>query len=158
MRETSVPLPAGSVVCLFTDGLLEARVDDGLFGRERLTTMVGELSPDEQADALLEFVIATADEASDDMAVFLIRPVSRAELPAPRIETVELEADELDLGLGRRFLKACEVPAEEAAIALEHARDTAASAGSALIEVTIDDRGARASVSAADAAGSPAAA
>ncbi len=129
MRETSGPLSAGSVACLFTDGLLEARVDDGLFGRERLTAMVDELSPDEQADALLEFVIATADEASDDMAVFLIRPVSDAEVSAPRIETVELEADELDIGLGKRFLSACEVPAEEAATVLEHARAAAANAG-----------------------------
>jgi hypothetical protein len=158
MRETSVPLPAGSVACLFTDGLLEARVADGLFGRERLTAMVGELSPDEQADALLEFVIATVDEASDDMAVFLIRPVSGAEVSAPRIETVELAADELDLGLGKRFLKACEVPADEAAIVLEEARAAGASTGGALIEVTIDDRGARARVSAADAAAAPAAA
>jgi hypothetical protein len=158
MRETTVPLPAGSVACLFTDGLLEARVDDGLLGRDRLRAMVGELSPYEQADALLEFVITTADEASDDMAVFILRPVSGAEVFAPRVETVELEADELELGLGERFLKACEVPAEEAAIALEHARATAASAGGALIEVTTDDRGARARVSAADAAAASAAA
>jgi Stage II sporulation protein E (SpoIIE) len=158
MRETSVPLPAGSVACLFTDGLLEARVADGLFGRERLTAMVAELSPDEQADALLEFVIATADEASDDMAVFILRPLSGAELLAPRVETVELEADDLDLGLGERFLNACEVPTEEAAIALEHAHATAASAGGALIEVTIDDRGARARVSGPEATATPAAA
>jgi hypothetical protein len=156
MRETSVPLRAGSVACLFTDGLLEARVADGLFGRERLTAMVGELGPDEQADALLEFVIATADEAPDDMAVFLLRPVSGAELRAPRVEAVELEADDLAHGLGERFLKACEVPAEEAAIALEHARATAASAGGALIEVTIDDCGARARVSPADTPAAPA--
>jgi hypothetical protein len=103
-------------------------------------------------------VTATADEASDDMAVFLLRPVSGAEVPAPRVETVELEADDLDLGLGERFLKACEVPAEEAAIALEHARATAASAGGALIEVTVDHCGARARVSPADATAAPAAA
>ena len=158
LRETSVPLPAGSVACLFTDGLLEARVADGLFGRERLTAMVAELRPDEHADALLEFVIATADEAPDDMAVFLIRPVSGAEVLAPRVETVELDADDLELGLGERFLAACEVPAEEAANTLEEARATAASAGSALIEVTIDDRGVRVRVSAGDATAAPAAA
>jgi len=158
LRETSVPLPAGSVACLFTDGLLEARVADGLFGRERLTAMVAELGPDEHADALLEFVIAAADEAPDDMVVFLIRPVSGADVLAPRVETVELEADDLALGLGERFLKACEVPAEEAANTLEEARATAARAGSALIEVTIDDRGVRARVSAGDATAAPAAA
>ena len=83
LRETSVPLRTGSVACLFTDGLLEARLGDGLFGRERLTAMVAELGPEEQADALLEFVIAAADEAPDDMAVVLIRPVSGVEV-SPR--------------------------------------------------------------------------
>jgi hypothetical protein len=158
LRETSVPLPSGSVACLFTDGLLEARVGDALYGRERLTAMVAELGPDEDAGALLEFVIATADEAPDDMAVFLIRPVSGAEVFAPRVETVELDADDLDLGLGKRFLKACELPAEEAAIALEQARAAAASAVGALIEVTIDESGVRARVSAANTAAAPAAA
>jgi hypothetical protein len=155
MRETSVPLAAGSVVCMFTDGLLEARVADGMFGRERLSAMVGELGPDEDADALLDFVITTADDASDDMAVFLLRPVSGAEALAPRVETVELEAEELELGLAERFLAACEVPGEDAAIAVEHARATAASGGSALIEVTIDESGARARVSAAGTISAP---
>ena len=149
MRETTLPLPTGSVVCLFTDGLLEARVADEMFGRERLTAMVAELSPDEDADALLEFVIATADEASDDMAVFMLRPLAGAEVSALRVETVELEAEELELGLAERFLAACEVPGEDAAIAVEDARATAASTGGALIEVTIDESGARARVSSA---------
>ena len=151
-----MPLPAGSVACLFTDGLLEARVGDDLFGRERLTAMVAEMGADEHADDLLEFVIAATDEAADDMAVFVLRPVSGAEVLAPRIETVELDAEDLRLGLGKRFLKACQVPAEDADVALEHARATAADRGAALIEVTIDDRGARASVSAADAVAAPA--
>ena len=151
LRETSVPLRTGSVACLFTDGLLEARVGDGLFGRERLTAMVAELDPEEQADALLEFVIAAADEVPDDMAVFLIRPVSGVEVLAPRIETVELDADDLERGLGERFLAACEVPDELAADSLDEARAAAASAGAALIEVTIDDYGAGVRVSAAGA-------
>ncbi len=158
MRETSLPLPTGSVVCLFTDGLLEARVADEMFGRERLTAMVAELSPDEDADALLEFVIATADEASDDMAVFMLRPLAGAEVSAPRVETVELEAEELELGLAERFLAACEIPGEDAAIVVEDARATAASTGGALIEVTIDESGAQARVSAAGTLSTPTAA
>ncbi len=151
LRETSVPLRPGSAACMFTDGLLEARVGDGLFGRERLTAMVAELEPEEQADALLEFVIAAADEVPDDMAVFLIRPVSGVEVLAPRIETVELDAHDLDRGLGERFLAACEVPAELAEVSLDEARAAAASAGGALIEVTLDDYGAGVRVSAAGA-------
>ncbi len=149
LRETSVPLRPGSAACMFTDGLLEARVGDGLFGRERLTAMVAELEPEEQADALLEFVIAAADEVPDDMAVFLIRPVSGVEVLAPRIETVELDAHDLERGLGERFLAACEVPAELAEVSLDEARAAAACAGGALIEVTLDDYGAGVRVSAA---------
>jgi hypothetical protein len=151
LRETSVPLRKGSVACLFTDGLLEARVGDGLFGRERLTAMVAELEPEERADALLEFVIAAADEVPDDMAAFLIRPVSGVEVLAPRTETVELDADDLDRGLGERFLAGCEVPDELAANSLDEAAAMATSAGAALIEVTIDDYGAGVRVSAAGA-------
>jgi hypothetical protein len=156
LRETSVPLRTGSVACLFTDGLLEARVGDGLFGRERLTAMVAELEPDEHAAALLEFVIAAADDVTDDTAAFLIRPVSGAPVLAPRIETVELDAEDLDRGLGERFLAACEVPDELAELSLDEARATAASAGAALIEVTIDDFGAGVRVSAAGAIGTAA--
>ena len=158
LRETTVPLPAGSVACLFTDGLLEARVGDELFGRERLTAMVAEMGPDEHAADLLEFVIAATDEAADDMAVFVLRPVSGAEVLAPRVETVALDAEDLRLGLGKRFLNACELPGEDADVALEHAHAAAAGSGAALIVVTIDDRGARASVSAAGATAAPAAA
>jgi serine phosphatase RsbU (regulator of sigma subunit) len=149
MRETSVPLPAGSVVCLFTDGLLEARVGDEMFGRERLTAMVAELDPDEHADALLDFVIATADEAPDDMAVCILRPVSGAEVFAPRFETLELEPDDFENGLAERFLVACKVPITEAAAALEQVRTSMASSGGAVIDVTIDDQGVHARVSAA---------
>jgi hypothetical protein len=158
LRETCVPLPAGSVACMFTDGLLEARVGDSLFGRERLTAMVAELDADEHAASLLDFVIASTDEASDDMAVFILRPAPGAEVFAPRVETVELDADDLGLGLGKRFLKACQVPAEEAEVALKQARTAAADSGSALIEVTIDDHGARAQVSAAGVGAASAAA
>jgi hypothetical protein len=92
------------------------------------------------------------------MAVFVLRPTSGAEVLAPRIETVELDAEDLRLGLGKRFLKACAVPEEDADLALEHARATAADSGAALIQVTIDDEGARARVSAAGASASSAAA
>jgi len=116
------------------------------------------MGPDEQADDLLEFVIAAADGAADDMAVFVLRPVSGLEALAPRLETVELDAEDLRLGLGKRFLNACELPEEDADVALEHAHAAAAGSGAALIVVTIDDRGARASVSAAGATAAPAAA
>jgi Stage II sporulation protein E (SpoIIE) len=158
LRETTVPLPLGSVACLFTDGLLEARAGDGMIGRERLTAMVAGLGPDESAEALLDEVISAADESPDDMAVCMLRVESGTSMLAPRIETLEVEADDLDRPVAELFLEACEVPAEEAEAALEDASATLASAGGAVIEVTIGDRGARVRVSAARALASPASA
>ena len=45
LRQTTVPLVPGSVACLFTDGLIEARTADGVLGRERLTELLDELGP-----------------------------------------------------------------------------------------------------------------
>jgi hypothetical protein len=79
------------------------------------------------------------------------RPVSGVGVIAPRIETVELDPEDLDRGLGKRFLAAGEVPDEEASSTLAEARAAAASAGSAVIEVTFDDCGVRARLLSADA-------
>jgi hypothetical protein len=127
-----------------------------MIGRERLTAMLAGLGPDENAGALLGEVIAVADEAPDDMAVCLLRVESGANVLAPRIETLEVESDDVDRPVAELFLEACEVPAEEADAALDDARATVAGAGRAVIEVTIDDRGARARVSAAHTLASPA--
>jgi hypothetical protein len=149
LRETTVPLPSGSVACFFTDGLLEARASDGMLGRERLSNMVAGLDPDEDADALLERVIAEAVETPDDMAVCVLRPVAEAEASSPRIEVLELEAEDVDRGLAERFLAACELPAAEAAAAIEQVHAIAASTGGALVEIMFDDEGVHARVSTA---------
>jgi hypothetical protein len=156
VRETTVALPPGSVACLYTDGLVEARAGDGMLGRARLAAMVDELAPDESALALLERVVAEADEALDDMAVCLLRPVPGAELLSPRLEVLEIDPDELDSGFAERFLDACEVPAGEVAATIEQARAAVKSQGRALLEVTVADRRGSARVTAADTAAPPA--
>jgi serine phosphatase RsbU (regulator of sigma subunit) len=152
LRETMVPLPADTVVCLFTDGLLEARISGELIGREELTRFVDELGPEQYADSLLAQVIAVADEAPDDMAVCVLRPVAGAEIIAPRIETLELDAEDIALGVAAHFLEACEVPDYQFATALEALSAAAAAAGGAVLEVTIDGTDARVRVTRADAA------
>jgi stage II sporulation SpoE-like protein len=149
LRETTVPMPSGSLACFFTDGLLEARAGDGMLGRERLAELVAELRPDEQADALLERVIEVADETPDDMAVCVLRAVSGPEVLPPRIEILEVEAEDVDRGVAERFLEACDLPADEVATALEQVRAVAASSGGALVEITLDADGARVCVAAA---------
>jgi hypothetical protein len=61
-----------------------------------------------------------------------------------------VEADDVERGVAERFLEACGLPADEAAVALGQMRATAASSGGAVVEVTIGDDGRRARVSAAE--------
>jgi hypothetical protein len=152
LRETTVPLPSETVACLFTDGLLEARVLGELIGREELTRFVAELGPEQYADSLLAQVIAVADETPDDMAVCVLRAVAGAETVAPRIETLVVDAEDIALGVAARFLEACEVPAYQAETALEGLSAAAAATGGAVLEVTIDESGARVRVTRDDAA------
>ncbi|HEV2773624.1 MAG TPA: PP2C family protein-serine/threonine phosphatase [Thermoleophilaceae bacterium] len=75
-RQTSVRLPAGCQVCLYTDGLAEARVDGELLGRGRLAEMLTGL--DDAAQSLIYAVHAEADDASDDMAACVFSTGGRA--------------------------------------------------------------------------------
>ena len=64
-------LDPGSTVCLFTDGLIEARRDGALLGRETLVALLDQGRPD--GTELLDRVVEHADEVSDDLAVCLLR-------------------------------------------------------------------------------------
>jgi serine phosphatase RsbU (regulator of sigma subunit) len=153
LRETTVPLPPGTVACLFTDGLLEARRSDDLIGREELTRFVAELGPEDYADSLLARVVAVADEVPDDMAVCVLRAVTGAETRAARVETLVLDAEDIALGVPDQFLQACAVPAYQAETALEA---LSAATGGAVLEVTIDESGACVRVMRAEAGYRPA--
>ena len=142
-RQTTVPLPSDTVACFFTDGLLEARMSGELIGREELARFVAELGPEQYADSLLAQVVAVADSTPDDMVVCVLRPVGGAEIVAPRIETLELDADDIRLGLADRLLEACDVPTYQATTAVEGLTSTAASCGAAVLEITIDEAGPR---------------
>jgi chemotaxis family two-component system sensor kinase Cph1 len=139
LRETTVALPRGSVACLHTDGLVEARAGDGMLGRARLEAMVESLEPDDDALALLQRVVAEADEAPDDMTACLLRPVSGPDAPSPRIELLDVDADDLESGFARRFLDTCGVPAAELGLAVDDARAAVDAEGRALVEVTVSE-------------------
>ena len=72
---SELTLDAGTTVCLFTDGLIEARRDGALLGRETLVDLLGQGRPD--GPALLDRVVAHADEVSDDLAVCVLRRPDR---------------------------------------------------------------------------------
>ena len=156
LRETTVPLPVGSLACFYTDGLVEAKAGGAMIGRRRLTAMVESLGEDDPALTLLERVVADADETFDDMAVCLVRPVSWAHSLAsgngalpPRVEVLELEAEDVETGFAERFLEACRVPEHEVAPAVGLARAATQTGRRALLEVTIASGVGRARVSAA---------
>jgi hypothetical protein len=63
-------LAPGSTVCLFTDGLIEARRDGALLGRDTLVELLDDGRPD--GPELLDRVVERADEVSDDLAVCVL--------------------------------------------------------------------------------------
>jgi hypothetical protein len=152
LRETTVALPSGSVACLYTDGLVEAKAGDAMLGRARLEALVESLEPDDDALTLLQRVVAEADEAADDMTACLLRPVSAADALTPRVEILELAVDDLESGLARRFLDACGVRGGEQALALQQAGTIVDSDAGALLEVIIADGVGRVRVSPVGAA------
>src|SRR5919197_4950792 len=72
LRQTTLPLSPGSVACLYTDGLTEARTTDGILGRGRLADLVDELGREADAPQLLDRLAEEARLISDDMAACLL--------------------------------------------------------------------------------------
>ena len=77
LHDTEVQLRPGELVCLFTDGLLEARRGREQYGAERVAAVLRanrHLSADEVAGAVLDAVRAFhGDELGDDLALLVIR-------------------------------------------------------------------------------------
>jgi Stage II sporulation protein E (SpoIIE) len=141
-RQTTLALPAGAVVCFFSDGLIEARVGSGLLGRERLAEMLAELGSRPSSSALLERVQEGADSTPDDMVSCILAPQVGAAGADSRIEELEVDAADLDGAAVERFLEACGVAAPELATALARARETLAVAETTLlcVECPVDGR------------------
>ena len=107
-----MPLVPGSVAAMFTDGLMEARVDGGLLGRDRLEELLEELGDDATARGPDRAVNREARVMSDDIAAVVIQPTNAATAGLFRTEQLELTARELDTDIAERFLEACGVPTE----------------------------------------------
>ena len=140
LRQTTAPLVPGSVACLFTDGLMEARAAGGILGRDRLEQMLLELGDDASARALIERVSQEARVLSDDIAAVVVSPTEAVKVSSLRTEQLELTARELDGPLAHRFLGACGVPKAAAASAVEEARTVASVVGGAVLDVACGER------------------
>jgi hypothetical protein len=153
-RQTTVSLPAGAAACFFSDGLIEARCDGELLGRERLREIISDLGSNPEAAALLERVRAAAEGAPDDMVACVLSPAPiLSSQPAPsaacvHVEDLEVDAHALSRSDVLRFLAECNVPAPEIARTVELARAIADSSGSALLRVELGPAGSSVTVTA----------
>ncbi|WP_162799331.1 histidine kinase N-terminal 7TM domain-containing protein [Nocardioides sp. 616] len=77
LHDTTHDLAPGEVLCVFTDGLVEARRDGDMFGTERVAELLrkyGDLPIDELAAVVVDAVRAFhGDHLADDLALLLVR-------------------------------------------------------------------------------------
>jgi Stage II sporulation protein E (SpoIIE) len=146
LRQTTLPLPAGSVVCLYTDGLAEARTQRGILGRPRLGDLLGQLGHHATAQKLLDRVAQEARRVTDDMATMILTPVNGITSGRFRVEQLEMEADELRAGLARVFLTGCGLADPAIDVAVAECRQALPRHGRVLLEVTYGVRGPTAQV------------
>jgi hypothetical protein len=137
LRQTTVAMPWGGVACLFTDGLLEARVGGELVGWDRLSQMVADLGPGEGAEHLLARMLEEAEESPDDMAACVLRAVDGPRGERPRVELLEIGPAAVDLEVAGDLLEICGVSEGAAAEAVEVAAGVVAESGAAVIGVTV---------------------
>jgi len=135
LRQTTLALPAGSVVCLYTDGLAEARVHDGILGRPRLGDILAALGGRATAAQLLDAVAAEARLVPDDMATMIVGGPPDAAPGPPGCEQLEVDAADAAAGLPKRFMRACGCSPEQIESAVTQIDAALADLPSAVIEV-----------------------
>lgn len=140
LRQTSLPLAPGSTVCLFTDGVVEARTREGLLGTDRLRSLLEDLGPGATARELLDRVADEARSVPDDMAACLISPADEVTAGGFRSEQLELSSEEVEGPLAARFLEACGVDPQAARRAREEAGQVAGAFGGAVLHVVMGNR------------------
>jgi Stage II sporulation protein E (SpoIIE) len=135
LRQTTVPLVPGAIACLFTDGLMDARVAGGILGRGRLEELLQELGDDASARGLIERVSQESRVLSDDIAAVVVSPANGAAPTGFRTEQLELSSRELEGPIAHRFLESCGVSGAEADAAVEQARSLAGASGAVILDV-----------------------
>ncbi|MCW3029859.1 MAG: hypothetical protein JWN81_3070, partial [Solirubrobacterales bacterium] len=139
-RQTVVSLPGESLVCFYTDGVLDSRVHGELFGASRLRRALAGLGTDDDASALLDRVAEETDQRPDDMAACLLRIEGDRTAPTVQAEEVELGRDELARHRVERLLLARGFDAQEIEQVLASARRAVAREGAVVLELHLGDR------------------
>ena len=128
-------VPGRAVACFYTDGVIEARVDGGLFGAERLHETLASLGPDASAAALLDRVAAISDAHPDDMATCLLRIEGDVLDPSVLVEEFEVESRDLTRGRAERFMRSAGVPGRQVGEALVELRTALARRDGVVLEL-----------------------
>jgi Stage II sporulation protein E (SpoIIE) len=139
LRQTTVPLVPGAIACLFTDGLMDARVAGGILGRGRLEELLRELGDDASARELIERVSQESRVLSDDIAAVVVSPANGVAPTGFRTEQLELTGRELEGPIAHRFLESCGVSRVEAHAAVEKARALAGASGAVILDVAFGE-------------------
>ncbi len=134
-RQTVVSVPGRAVACFYTDGVIEARIDGGLFGAERLQETLASLGPDASAAALLDRVAAISDAHPDDMATCLLRIEGDVLDPTVLVEEFEVESRDLTRGRAERFMRLAGVPGRQVGEALVELRTALARRDGVVLEL-----------------------
>jgi hypothetical protein len=137
-RQTALELSAAARVCFFSDGLIEARTEDGLLGREGLREALDSLGEQASADELLAAVRERSRTVSDDMAACIIRRSTPSlAVKAGRWEELEIDHKALATDHAAGFLEACGVGARERKAVLAQAREILAAHARARLRVKV---------------------
>jgi hypothetical protein len=134
-RQTTLSVPAGGHVWLFSDGLPEARMSDGLLGRERLVELADGLDGPDSAAALLQRVRAEALATPDDMVACAISCATGARAQHVSVEELEVDREALARPSVAAFLQACGAHAGDVAGLLARAHELVQAHGTALLRV-----------------------
>jgi Stage II sporulation protein E (SpoIIE) len=139
LRQTTVPLVPGAVACLFTDGLMDARVGGGVLGRGRLEELLRDLGSDATARELIERVTQESRVLSDDIAAVVVSPTNGVAGVHFRTEQLELSARELEGPIAHRFLASCGVSPADTVAVVAKARAVAGTSGAVILNVVYSD-------------------
>jgi hypothetical protein len=138
-RQTVVSLPGESLVCFYTDGVLDARVGGQLFGVRRLKLALAGLGPDATASALLDRVAEESDQRPDDMAACLLRVEGDRSAPTVQIEELELDRREAARDRAGRLLLARGLDPGKVEHVIGSARGAVARDGAVVLELHLGE-------------------
>jgi hypothetical protein len=138
-RQTIVPMPEGTTVAVYSDGLLEARIAGEPLGGERLAAWLAELGPDATAKQLLDLVVQRADRVPDDLAAVVLHAAPGATAPAARVEQLKLDVLDVEGPDLDGFLSAAGVSQADRVITGRKVSEQLAVTGGVIVEVRSGD-------------------